>query len=84
MPTPRLSVSRRGDAHAEYYYRRPLGLRQLIPAVGVAIGAGLFAFYITRILMQRTPLRVDRGPRLASQPGGVKRGARARSGYPAA
>lgn len=85
MPAPRLSVSRRNDARAEYYYRRQLGLREMIPAVGVAIGAGLFAFYITRLLLQRTPLRVDRGggPRLASQ-GGIARSARARSDNPAA
>jgi hypothetical protein len=53
--------SARRDQHAEYYYRRPLGLRELLPAVGVAIGAGLFAFYVTRLLLQRTPLNVDRG-----------------------
>jgi len=83
MPAPRLSVSRRNDAHAEYYYRRQLGLRELLPAVGLAIGAGLFAFYVTRILLQRTPLRVDRGPRLATG-AGITRGARARSNNPAA
>jgi hypothetical protein len=83
MPAPRFSVSRRNHAHAEYYYRRQLGLRELIPAVGVAIGAGLLAFYVTRLLLQRTPLRVDRGPRLAPKDGGT-RGARARSDYPAA
>lgn len=84
MPAPKLSLSRRDDAHAEYSYRRQLGLRELLPAVGVAIGAGLFAFYVTRILLQRTPLRVDRGPRLASLGVGVGRGARARSNDPTA
>ena len=75
-------MSRRNNAHAEYYYRRELGLRELIPAVGVAIGAGLFAFYITRLLLQRTPL-VDRGPGLVSQRG-IGRSARARSDNSAA
>jgi hypothetical protein len=84
MPAPRLSVSRRNDARAEYYYRRQLGLRELIPAVGVAIGAGLFAFYITRLLLQRTPLRVDRGPGLAPKDGVAARSARVRSDNPAA
>ena len=32
-------------------------------AVGIGIGAGLFAFYITRLMLQRTPLQVDRRPR---------------------
>ena len=51
---------RRRDAYANYYYRRPLGVRELLPAIGVAIGAGLFAFYVTRLLLQRTPLRIER------------------------
>lgn len=84
MPAPRLSVARRNDHHAEYYYRRELELRELIPVVGIAIGAGLFAFYITRLLLQRTPLHVDRGPRLASQRGVTARGAPSRSNNPAA
>lgn len=42
-----------------YSYRRPLSLGELLPAIGVGIGAGLFGFYIARLLLQRTPLRVD-------------------------
>jgi hypothetical protein len=60
VPSPE-SRARRRDAYAEYSYRRPLGLRELLPAIGVAVGAGLFAFYITRLLLQRTPLRIERG-----------------------
>lgn len=49
---------------SEYSYRRDLSLRELLPAVGVgvgvAVGAGLVAFYVARLLLQRTPLRVDR------------------------
>ena len=50
----------RDEAYSQYSYRRPLGLRELLPALGVGIGAGLFAFYITRLLLQRTPLRIER------------------------
>ena len=39
---------------ATYYYRRPLTLRELAPAIGVAIGAGAAAFYLARTLLQRT------------------------------
>ena len=46
----------------EYYYRRPLTPRELLPAVGVAVGAGLVAFYLTRVLLERTPLRPERRP----------------------
>lgn len=42
----------------EYHYRRPLGLRDLAPAIGVGVGAGLVAFYIARLFFERTPLRV--------------------------
>ena len=54
----------RGGADTEYYYRRSLSLRELLPAVGIAVGAGLVAFYITRLLLQRTPLKVERRPRV--------------------
>lgn len=63
MPSPERPSRTASDERAEYYYRRPLGLRELLPAVGIAVGAGLFAFYITRLLMQRTPLVVHRRPR---------------------
>jgi hypothetical protein len=46
----------------EYYYRRPLTPRELVPALGVGVGVGLVAFYIARILLQRTPLRPERRP----------------------
>ena len=41
---------------AEYYYRRRLGAKDLLPAVGVGVAAGLAAFYIVQLLIQRTPL----------------------------
>jgi hypothetical protein len=44
----------------EYYYRRELEFRELLPAVGAAVGAGLVVFYIARLLLQRTPLGEQR------------------------
>ena len=39
-----------------YVYRRAVSGRELLPALGIAVGAGLFAFYVARILLERTPL----------------------------
>jgi hypothetical protein len=46
----------------EYYYRRPLTPRELLPAAGVGVGVGLIAFYLAKILLERTPLRSERRP----------------------
>lgn len=62
MPSPDAALTR-ADSRSRYYYRRHLGVRDLLPALGVAIGAGLFAFYVARLLLQRTPLDVPRAPR---------------------
>ena len=51
---PRRSVD--VDARPEYYYRRRLTVRELLPAVGIGIGAGAVAFYVARVLLERTPL----------------------------
>ena len=59
MPTLEESRPRRRNAGAKYSYRRPLSLLELVPAIGVAIGAGFFAFYVTRLLLERTPLDVE-------------------------
>lgn len=40
----------------DYYYRRALTLPELLPAIGVAVGAGLAAFYVARLFAQRTQL----------------------------
>lgn len=53
-------------ADYEYSYRRPLSLPQLLPAIGVGIGAGVVAFYVARLFLQRTPLRPERAPRALS------------------
>lgn len=47
----------------EYYYRRRLGLRDIAPVVGIGVGVGLAAFYVARLLFERTPLRVPDEPR---------------------
>jgi hypothetical protein len=39
-----------------YYYRRELGARETLATVGIAVGAGLAAFYLARIMLQRTPI----------------------------
>ncbi len=54
---------------ADYYYRRQLGAKDLLPAIGVGVAAGLAGFYIVQLLIQRTPL-VPQGdlPRLPSAP----------------
>lgn len=49
-----------GEGPSEYYYRRDLDVRDLLPAIGVGVGVGLVAFYVARVLMQRTPLVVPR------------------------
>lgn len=40
----------------DYYYRRQLGATDLLPAIGVGIAAGIGAFYLVQLLIQRTPL----------------------------
>jgi hypothetical protein len=41
---------------SEYFYRRSLSVRELLPAIGVAVAAGIAAFYVARVVTQRTPL----------------------------
>jgi hypothetical protein len=61
---PKLERSTRPrDVDDKYSYRRPLSLRELLPALGVGIAVGFFAFYVTRVFLQRTPLEVERRPR---------------------
>jgi len=55
-----------------YVYRRPLDGREILPAVGVGIAAGLVAFYVARLFLQRTPLLPEErrlGKHHASGPG---------------
>lgn len=68
MPQSAGSPSRARGARAKYSYRRELSLTELLPAVGVAIGAGLLAFYVAKLLLQRTPLDVEPLPEGGRRP----------------
>jgi len=64
--TPRLTGRLEG-----YVYRRELSGREVIPAIGVGIVAGLAAFYVARLFLERTPLLPEdrrRGKHHASGP----------------
>lgn len=50
------SDPRKAEAVSEYFYRRSLSGLELLPAIGVGLAAGLVAFYLTQILLERTPL----------------------------
>lgn len=50
-----------GYAERAYYYRRPLAARETLPAIAAGLGLGLAAFYVVRLLLQRTPLERPRG-----------------------
>jgi hypothetical protein len=41
-----------------YVFRREMELSELLPAVGAGIVTGLAAFYVARLLLQRTPLAI--------------------------
>jgi len=60
MPSSDESPLRPRDERASYSYRRKLGVAELLPAIGVGIGAAFLAYYVTRLLLQRTPLTIDR------------------------
>jgi hypothetical protein len=64
----------RDAARESYSYRRRLSVSDLMSAVAIAVGAGFAAFYIARLLKQRTPLVDDpasrpRRPRRAGAKG---------------
>ena len=46
-------------AETKYYYRRSLSARELLPAVAAGVGAGVVVFYLTKLLLERTPLGLD-------------------------
>ena len=53
---------------SKYDYRRPLNGRELLPALGIGVAAGVVAFYLARIMLQRTPLQPALRPRSARLP----------------
>lgn len=65
MPQPR---RRPEPLRTEYVYRRSLTGRELLPAVGVGVGVGLAAFYVARLLLQRTPLDIAGSARERPRP----------------
>ena len=50
------SLEGAGSPPARYYYRRELGRAELLRPVAVGAVVGLAAFYLARLLAQRTPL----------------------------
>ena len=53
---PSKSDPRDESGGAEYFYRRSLSVRELLPAIGIGVAAALLAFYVARTAIQRTPL----------------------------
>jgi hypothetical protein len=49
----------RDESVVRYDDRLPVHGRALLPAIAMAVGAGLAVFYIARILAERSPLEVD-------------------------
>lgn len=39
-----------------YVYRRALSGRELLPALGAGVAAGLAGYYVARLFLERTPL----------------------------
>lgn len=58
MPANREPLHEASDRHS-YYYRRELTRKELVPALAIAIGVGIGAFYVAVRLAQRTPLIED-------------------------
>ncbi|MBC7790622.1 MAG: hypothetical protein H7Z74_11800 [Anaerolineae bacterium] len=46
---------------ATHYYRRDVSARELMPAIGAGVFAGIAAFYVTRLFLQKTPLIRESG-----------------------
>ena len=66
----------------KYYYRRHLSVRELLPAIGAAVGASVVVFYLTKLFLERTSLEAADGasetPRLTlhrSSKSGIPRNA---------
>lgn len=66
---------RRLPGELRYTYRRPLEVGELIPAIGIGIGVGFLAYYVARVLVERTPLLAE-SDRLAADRTRLRRGPR--------
>ena len=60
------------SAGSPFYYRRSLSAGELLPAVGIGVAAGLVAFYLARVMLQKTPL-VPEPQETAPRPSRVSR-----------
>jgi hypothetical protein len=56
---PAKSDPRDESGVSEYFYRRSLNTRELLPVIGMGVVAGVMAFYVARIWAQRTPLEPE-------------------------
>ena len=54
-------------ADYDYSYRGSVKARAILPAAGVGIAAGLAAFYLARLYLERTPLIRGREQRVAAR-----------------
>ena len=60
----------RREARESYYYRRTLSGPELLPVLAIGVGVGLAAFYVARLLVQRTRLTPESpDPALRRRPG---------------
>ena len=72
---------RRSVPATTYYIRRPLSLKESLPAFGAAVGAGVVVFYLARLFLQKTPLVREPGIAQLDERGMVVK--RPRSALPA-
>ena len=61
MPANSEPLHEANDRHS-YYYRRNLTASDVLPALAVGIGAGLFAYYLATRFAQRTPILHEGDP----------------------
>ena len=59
-----------------YYFRRELDARETLTAAGIAVGAGLAAFYLARVMLQRTPIAREKSIPQLDERGVIVRRAR--------
>lgn len=76
-------MSAKSDPHGDaadttYYYRRSLGVREMLPAIGAGIVVGAAVWYVMTLARQRTRL-VPRDARPLRDAGDRPRGSRRRA-----
>jgi hypothetical protein len=68
MPAKSDPQAEREGAGSQFYYRKRIRGRDLLPAVGFGIAAGILGFYVAQIYLQRTPLVPVRKRSAADRP----------------